>query len=209
MKFPFLASFLVFSALITYELRKSRRIEEKSMKNFLEKENAANSVRKKDLDGLPYISIPLEDFPMNVLCDRDDIKEIHHQLNTLSTKKIVNLTGISNTDLKLTYGTANITVLTEYDQNYTVLARTLYKWGKLLYEADLVPQAKQVLEFGIETGSDISGNYKLLATIYKQEGNDNSIQELMDKASTLNSLMKNSIISSLKDICHGVESTNQ
>ena len=209
MKFPFLASFLVFSALLTYELRKSRRNEEKSMKNFLEKENAANSVRKKDLDGLPYISIPLEDFPMNVLCDRDDIKEIHHQLNTLSTKKIVNLTGISNTDLKLTYGTANITVLTEYDQNYTVLARTLYKWGKLLYEADLVPQAKQVLEFGIETGSDISGNYKLLATIYKQEGNDNSIQELMDKASTLNSLMKNSIISSLKDICHGVESTNQ
>ena len=209
MKFPFLASFLLFSALITYEVHKSRRIEENSIKKFLERERESNNVRKKDLDSLPYISIPLENFPMNLLCDRDDIKEIHHQLKTLSTKKIVNLTGISNTDLKLTYGTANITVLTEYDQNYTILARTLYKWGKLLYEADFIPQAKQVLEFGIETGSDISGNYKLLAIIYNQEGNDGKIQELLDKASTLNSLMKNSIISCLKDICHGVESTNQ
>lgn len=209
MKFPFLASFLLFSALLTYELGKSRRIEEKSMKNFLEKENAANSVRKKDLDGLPYISIPLEDFPMDVLTDREDIMEIHNQLKTLSTKKIVNLTGISNTDLKLTYGTANITVLTEYDQNYTILARTIYKWGKLLYEENLIPQAKQVLSFGINTGSDVSGNYKLLATIYKQEGNDKEIQELIDKASSINSLMKNSILKSLKDIYHGEESTNQ
>ena len=209
MKFPFLASFLVFSALLTYELRKSRRNEEKSMKNFLEKENAANSVRKKDLGGLPYISIPLENFPMDVLSDREDIIEIHEQLKTLSTKKIVNLTGISNTDLKLTYGTANITVLTEYDQNYTILARTIYKWGKLLYEANFISQAKQVLEFGIETGTDVSGNYKRLATIYKKEWNDEKIQELLDKASNLNSLMKNSIISSLKDIYHGEESANQ
>ena len=69
--------------------------------------------------------------------------------------------------------------------------------------------AKQVLSFGIETGTDVSGNYKLLATIYKQEGKDEKIQELMDQASSLNSLMKNSILKSLKDIYHGVESVNQ
>ena len=40
-------------------------------------------------------------------------------------------------------------------------------------------------------------------------GNDKEIQELIDKASSINSLMKNSIISSLKDIYHGEESANQ
>ena len=209
MKFPFLASFLLFSALLTYEIRKSRKIEENSMKNFWQKERDANSVRKKDLGALPYISIPFENLPMEALSDREDVQEIHRQLQSLSNQKIVNLTGISNTDLKLTYGTANITVLTEYDQNYTVLARTLYKWGKILYDGQLIAQAKQVLEFGIETGTDVSGNYKLLATIYKQEGQEEKIEELCDKASTLNSLMKNSIISSLKDICRGEVSDGQ
>ena len=209
MKFPFLASFLLFSALLTYELRKSRKIEENSMKDFWQKERNANSVRKKDLDSLPYVSIPFQNLPMDALADRDEIKEIHKELENLSMKKIVNLTGISNTDLKLTYGTANITVLTEYDQNYTILARTLYKWGKILYEEKLIAQAKQVLEFGIETGSDVSGNYRLLAAIYKQEGKEEKIEALSQKASTLNSLMKNSILNSLKDICHGEESSCQ
>lgn len=179
------------------------------MKNFWQKERDANNVRKKDLDTLPYISIPFDHLPMEALCENEEIKEIHNQLQNLSKHKIVNLTGISNTDLKLTYGTANITVLTEYDQNYTILARTLYKWGKLLYDENLIPQAKQVLEFGINTGSDVSGNYKLLAKIYKLEGCKEKILELSKKASSLNSLMKNSIQNSLNDIYHDEESSDQ
>lgn len=209
MKFPFLASFLLFTALLTYELHKSRNIEENTMNDFWKKERDANNVRKKNLDSLLYISIPFDRLPMEALSDREDIKEIHLQLQRLSTQKIVNLTGITNTDLKLTYGTANITALTEYDQNYTLLARTLYQWGRLLFEENLIPQAKQVLQFGIETGTDISGNYKLLATIYQSEGETEKLEELISRASSLNSLMKNSIINSLKDICHSEESAGQ
>ena len=205
MKFPFLASFLVFVIWLTYELHKSNKEEANFLEEFWKKERESNSVRKKSLDGLDYITIPFERLPMDTATDNEEIREIHDKLHRLSTEKIVNLTGISNTDLKLTYGTANITPLTAYDQNYTLLVSTLHSWGSLLYKEGYVPQARQVLEYGIEIGTDVSGNYKLLAQIYKDEGNAEGLRTLSEKAENLNSLMKAPILNALKDISHASE----
>ena len=51
----------------------------------------------------------------------EDYKQI---ILTLKDLPIVNFTGISNTELKLRYGAPNIDLLTQYDQNYTLLVRT-------------------------------------------------------------------------------------
>lgn len=205
MKFGFLASFLVFVVWLTYEISKYNKIEANSMKNFWAKEHQANSVRKKSLDNLNYIQIPLERLPMDILTDNEAVTECLDLIRQLADTKIVNLTGISNTDLKLTYGTANITVLSEYDQNYTLLARTIYKWGELLYQEGFVTEAKRVLEFGIETNTDVSGNYKLLASIYLKEGEKAKLDSLFERAGNLQSLMKNPILKALNDICHNEE----
>ena len=69
------------------------------METYLEKEMRSNHVRKKPLDDLEYITIPLERFPMSLLTDDPVILECHQTLEALSTEKIVNFTGISNTDL--------------------------------------------------------------------------------------------------------------
>ena len=58
---------------------------------------------------------------MDALPDNERAEEYRSLLTSLSTQPVVNLTGFTNTDLKLEYGTANITCLTEYDQNYTLL----------------------------------------------------------------------------------------
>ncbi|MBR1692404.1 MAG: hypothetical protein IJ711_06460 [Lachnospiraceae bacterium] len=205
MKFPFLASFLVFVIWLSYELHKSRKHEADALKEFWQKERDANSVRKKSLDSLAYITIPLERLPMDTALEHEEIQALADTIRRLSDEKIVNLTGISNTDLKLTYGTANITLLTAYDQNYTLLASTLYRWGQLLYREGYVSEAKQVLEFGIETGTDVSGNYRLLAQIYQTEGDTERLRKLRDKAQSLHSLMKTPILNALKDICHDAE----
>ena len=111
MKFPFFASFIVFCLWLSYEIHKHRNQEQKNIDAFWEKELAANRTKRKSLDNLNYIQIPLESFPMTLLKDNSVIAECQEILEELSKEKIVNFTGISNTDLKLTYGAPNIKIL--------------------------------------------------------------------------------------------------
>ena len=49
----------------------------------------------------------------------DELAECLSELQDLSDAKIVNLTGYTNTDLKLKYGTANITILSDCSPSST------------------------------------------------------------------------------------------
>ncbi|MBP3604662.1 MAG: hypothetical protein J6J79_10990 [Lachnospiraceae bacterium] len=201
MKFPFFASFIVFCLWLTYEIHKHRNMEQKTMDDFWEKELAANRTKRKPLDDLNYIQIPLDTFPMSVLSDNPVILECHEILTELSTEKIVNLTGISNTDLKLQYGAPNIKILSAYDQRYTTLARTLQTFGNELYENGYTNEARTVLEFAVSTHTDISSTYKLLCKIYKEQNQPQKINELLPIAKELNSGLKNSIVQMLMEEC--------
>lgn len=130
-------------------------------------------------------------------------KNLHNSiqtLQTLSNEKIVNFTGISNTDLKLTYGTANISSLMEYDQNYTFLAMELQNLATLLIALDAEDAAIPVLEFAIATKSDISGTYKCLATLYKKKNQPEKIEPLIQQARDLPTVMSASIVKYLEEI---------
>ncbi len=201
MKFPFFASFIVFCLWLTYEIHKHRNMEQQTMDDFWEKELAANRTKRKPLDDLNYIQIPLDTFPMSVLSDNPVILECHEILTELSTEKIVNLTGISNTDLKLQYGAPNIKILSAYDQRYTTLARTLQTFGNELYENGYTNEARTVLEFAVSTHTDISSTYKLLCKIYKEQNQPQKINELLPIAKELNSGLKNSIVQMLMEEC--------
>lgn len=199
MKIPFFASSIVFCIWLFYELRKHRRKEAQVEDSFWERETAANNTRKKPLDNLEYISIPFDFLPMDILKEEEEVAECHRLLLTLSEQKIVNLTGLSNTELKLRYGAPNITVLTDYDQNYTVLARTLQKWASLLYQAGYTQEAKTILEFAVSTKTDISASYAILSEIYKKTGQTQKIESLLQIAEGLNSAMKPAIVRILKE----------
>ncbi len=197
MKYPI---FLCFAILALFTLISSRKKYDTTNEDFWEKERRANSVRKKPLDTLNYITIPIEQLPIQKNTTDEVLLEYQDKIIALSEQKIVNLTGISNTDLKLQYGAPNITTLMSYDQNFIQLAGSLYKWAERLYELDLKEEAKAVLEFGISCKTDVKGNYTLLAEIYQGEQHPEKIDDLIDVAKTLNSLMKNPIITHLKEI---------
>lgn len=200
MKFPFFASFIVFCAWLGYEIHKHRNLENNSVEEFWKKEEEANNTRRKSLDGLAYITIPFDSLPMELLKDNPVIREYHETLYTLSEGPIVNLTGISNTDLKLAYGAPNIKLLSLYDQRYTTLARTLQSFGAALYEHGYVKEARTVLEFAVSTHTDISATYRLLSAIYTQEHQTDKIKDLLPVAEALNSGLKASIVRMLNDI---------
>lgn len=201
MRFSFLASFIIFLIWLSFTLSRLRRREEKQQAQFWQRERQANSTRRKSLDGLCYITIPLSALPMETASSDPAILECLDTIQTLSAQPIVNLTGYSNTDLKLMYGAPNITILTEYDQRYTLLARTLQKWASRLYELDYVQEAKTVLEFAVSTATDVSGTYKLLASIYLKNGESEKIAGLRQTADSLRSLSKKTIVRILQEFC--------
>ena len=203
MKFPFFASFIVFCLWLTYEIHKSGRKEEQSADAFWERESEANRTRRKPLDDLSYITIPFDTLPMDTMKDDPEIADCYDTLHSLSEEPIVNLTGISNTDLKLMYGAPNIGLLTQYDQRYTVLARTLQKLAVLLYQRGCIKDAEAILTFAVSTRTDVSASYRLLASIYKELGTPKKINDLIPVAEGLNSPMAPHIVSYLKDAADG------
>ena len=63
MKFPFLASFIVFIIWLKYELGKSNKKNVNAESDFWENEQRANEVRKKPLNDLDYIALPKDILP--------------------------------------------------------------------------------------------------------------------------------------------------
>lgn len=198
MKIGFLASFITFVLLVSYNIRRYTKSSRRQEKDFWAREAEANAVRRKPLDSLIYIKIPLESFPTHLLNEDAEVLECIEILQSLTSQKIVNLTGWSNTDLKLEYGAPNITALSEYDQNYTLLVRTLQKWADALSEAGYPDEAVVLMEFAVSTNTDISRTYYQLADYWAARGRGDKIQQMMRTAQGLRSSNKDTILRHLK-----------
>lgn len=199
MKFPLFASFIIFIIWFTIQLAKRERKDNSIKQSFWEKERKADNTRRQPLDDLPYIRISYESLFMHLLPDNERADEYKEIFRSLSESQIVNFTGITNTDLKLKYGAPNIDLLTRYDQNFTLLARTLQQWASLLYENGYTKEAREILELAVSVKTDVSGSYKLLCKIYREENTPEKIKELYPVAESLNSIMKNTIVRILQE----------
>lgn len=199
MNFIIFASILILSLVIALTLSKGKKQAAATQQDYWTREREANNTRRKSLDDLNYIKIPLEDFPMDLLNDVAKVDDYKQIIRALSESPIVNFTGINNTELKLRYGAPNIDLLTTYDQNYTLLVRTLQQWAQALYDAGYIKEACQLLEFSVSTGTDVSGTYRLLCEIYKKQNTPEKIGSLYPIAETLNSAMQKTIVRILQE----------
>lgn len=190
---------IVFIIILTISINKSNKKMKEQVESFWEKEHRANFVRKKPLDDLEYLTIPEHFLSMPAAGEDGRAADALDMLKHLSGQKIVNLTGITNTDLKLTYGTANITVLTQYDQNYTQLAHALQQLAASLADDHHPKEAMEMLEYAVSTKTDVSASYLLLADLYIADGHPEKIKHLIDAASSLNTLLAPSIVRNLKN----------
>lgn len=190
---------LLLMIWIYYQKSRTDRSTKAAHDAFWDKERKANLTRKKDISQLDYIVIPIEQLPFPALED-EEIKEVQKRLQKLATEKIVNFTGITNTELKLQYGAPNIELLMAFDKNYLELVRSLYRYAKLLYDQGYKEEAAAILEYGISIKTDVSANYTLLASIYKEKNDTKRIDFIISQAETLNSLTKNSLLTNLMAI---------
>jgi len=200
MQIPILFGIIIIIVVwLQYEIKKSKKHSNKSQENFWKLESQSNLIKRIDISNLEYITIWPERLPMS---DHEDstVNSYRDIILKLSDKKILNLTGQTNTELKLQYGTANFNLLSEYDNNYTSLVSILQKWGERLYLLGSVTDAVTVLEFAVSCNSDVSKSYKLLATIYMEQKTPEKIDELIHILSNIKMLRKDIIIEELLKI---------
>lgn len=195
--FVYFSILIIFVLWLQYELHKDSRLSKKSSEAFWKNESRANLTRRADLSSLEYITIPYDRLPMTDSPD-STINSYRDIILSLSGKKIVNLTGLTNTDLKLKYGAANLDALMEYDNNYTILVSMLHKWGDRLYNQGYTEDAVKVLEFAVICLTDVGRTYQLLAEIYRQQDAPEKIEALLGILPFTKNLRKDKLTDDLK-----------
>lgn len=197
--FPVLTLFILF--LLFYAYKRNQLTKQEAEKNsaFWALENQANTTRKQDIEHLDYLQIPLDTFPIGKY-PSDEREALEQELISLSGEKILNLTGISNTELKLQYGAANLEFLSACDDRFARLVRLLTDYANTLAKDSHFQEAITVLEFGVKIKSDVTENYVLLANLYQEKGEGVKIRSLIESAGLLNSLSKETIQKKLNEM---------
>ena len=187
MKVLFILLSVMFCLLVMRNIKRTNRLGQAETDRFWQREAKADFTRKQDISQLDYINIPLEQLPFGV-DSSSEVQRTESSIRQLKDTKILNLNNYTNTDLKLMYGVANLTELSECDNRFTILVRTLYQWACRLQEHGHIREAIQVAEYSIEIGSDISGCYYMLADYYQTIGDNESLDRLRASAETLTGL---------------------
>lgn len=198
-----LPTILILGWVLHHNIKRNTCHDKQSVSDYLAKENEANSARRKDISNLPYITVPLDTLPLDITLN-DQKKQLQiadyvKEIRNLSEKKMLNLIGISNTELKAAYGPANLELLSIYDQNYSKYIRTLQLLAECIYE-EYPAEAVSILEYCISIGTDISSTYELLGRHYFSQNDMEHFSALYDHIPDKESLSGKNIISKLEKI---------
>ncbi len=173
--------------------------QEAAFEEFWAREARANATPPVDLNNLSYITIPLDRFPLH-FSDDTEVTVIEDELTDLTHKRILNISKKSNTDLKEEYGAANLEALIEIGENYDRLSVVLVDYAKALMEYDRIEDAVKVLEFGVETGTDVRTNYTLLADCYSELGMKDRLPGLREKVIDRQLLLESAVMDHIDEL---------
>ncbi len=205
-KIMLMPSILILFWVLHHNLRKSDP-NKRTVNSYLDREDAANATRRKDLSNLSYIKVPFDKLPFDITLKDEKkqlkIAEYEKEIKNLSSERMLNLIGISNTELKEMYGPANLELLTIYDQNYSRYIRTLQFFAECLYE-EYPEKAVFILEYCITIGTDISGTYDLLGNYYLEHNDKERFMTLYDKIPVKDSISGKMIQNKLDRMQHFV-----
>ena len=193
--------FILFIIWVNVKTKRGATDNSKWDTSYWEKEREANFVRKKDISNLDYITISEDELPFSDTA-RGEEKYRQDEVRRTLSFKILNLSGMSNADIKLAYGTANFPELSMYDQNYILLIRNLGLWGSYLHHncEGQDTRAKIILERALSLGSDIKDTYVSLAEIYLAEHHPEKVQELIRQVEASDFDLKDSLLRALNEL---------
>ncbi len=198
MKLPiFLTMLVIFCLWLSYEINKSQKESDKQNKAFWDREKLALKSKKVNIESLPLISLSNE-LPIEANPDKE-LAAIQNKVKALMGADIINLTYLSNTDIRIMYGNNNFEYLSKCDANYIKLCNVLNSWAKYHISHNNYEYAKKILEYAVNSDIDSIGIYQKLLSIYRSEQASDKIEQLYKKTGNLHSPAKEQIQSLFSD----------
>nr|MBP3597832.1 hypothetical protein [Eubacterium sp.] len=189
--------FLIFCAWLHYEKRKATREDMRASKEFWQRESEANASRNKDISHLPFFELDEAQIPLSQT-DDENICYYQEKVRGCLALPMMNLSGYTNTDLKLSFGIGNFKTLSSYDENYNSFLINLSNLGKAYHMAGLLSEAEKTYLLCLDSGSDKAIDYLALADIYHESNDDKKLTALIDRVETSDLPRKESLLSRIR-----------
>lgn len=206
--YPILFLILIFIAILTFFIKRSDKRQQDGIEEFWEKERQASLTPAVDLSTIAYLNIPTEKFYFGTV-DSDEVRGMESELIELSKKPLLNLTNMTNTELKATYGSPNLEAMKKIGDDFDKLTVVLVSYAEALMSEGHISEAITVLEYGVFIKSDVSKTYTLLADCFAKLHQPRRIITLKDSVKPLHLLMEPVIMSHLDDLLSELDDSTE
>ncbi|MDR1704544.1 MAG: hypothetical protein LBS19_07650 [Clostridiales bacterium] len=153
----------------------------KEFEDYVKEEIAANAVKSKEIEPELYFVPGLSGLPVRADDGAEDSPALRRQREALkrAQKKMIRLPApMTNTELKFKYGTVNIEIISEYEENFFTYIYALNGWAEALLEEGDEAGAERVLYHAVTAGAETSKTFTMLADIYYKNGDVQAMREL-------------------------------
>lgn len=182
MKIPVFGLVMIFVIWLGYEIKKHTKQDKKSTADFWERERKSGFVPRKSTKDITYITVDESFLPQNRGEADSEINSLCKRILSFRDKKITDLSSLSNTELKETYGTANFTALSEADNNFTALVPLLGRLCETLYEEGRTAEAETVADYCVNNKIMTYPVLYTLGTIYSEISDNDKLIKLIKTA---------------------------
>lgn len=193
----FFILFLTFVLIWVYHSHKGQKKYQAEKEAFWQQEEASLLVRKKEIPADLYfrpkinqLLFPCLDLSPDKMTKYNKLKD---QIQASAPLPMVCFSDLSNAEIRLQFGTANQTFISQAEENYWAFLGFLYEYA-LFMAASHPDQAVLALEEAIRLKSDISHHFILLADLYAGRSNVSALENLLVLAQSLKSSSKSKIL---------------
>ena len=195
--FPILVLVIVFVVWFQWNLRKHSKTYGNGIKEFLENEKAFNFIKKKSIDPDLFFVPEIEKLPIKDYPDTEEFSRIISKQKKVIDKAALTMIRLNknmkNNDIKQKFGTANLEIITLYEENFNTYVRALNDWAEALNKRNEYADAENALKNAIDIGSEYSKTYILLADIYKAQSDESALGLLLDKIKNESAIKDNDV----------------
>jgi len=164
--------FLVMSRMVRRRNDERRRQSEE----MIAEDDKANNARPQEVDVELFVHVNVDDLPLREYSKEEEDKPHspcmwQNKVLKAAEKKMLRFDSPkTNVQLKQMFGRANLEFVAHYEENFTNFIHAMRHWAEALLSCDQKEDAQTVLEIAVESGSEVSQTYTLLADIYAGGG---------------------------------------
>jgi len=168
----------------------------KKIADIVNEESAANFARRRPIPDDFYFTPDISDLPMKEYADAKSkvaIKQVR-ALKLANAKMIRLPRTMTNLEIKMEYGPANLETVTNGEEIYQAFLESLIAWADALSDERENEDAKKILEKSIDLGCDVSRCFLSLAKLYAEDHDKTAIEKLMNRLDIGELIPKNEAI---------------